>query len=75
MALRRRRPPLFERRSEKIAKTKENAIKTAAKWAERFVSELDKKKLLLICICTDKHKCVSSIELTFHSWIISTQSD
>ncbi len=49
-----------------MARTKAEAIKTVVKCAERFEAELNKKNLLLIC--TDKHRRVSSIELTFHSW-------
>ena len=49
-----------------MARTKADAIKTVVECAERFEAELNKKNLLLIC--TDKHRRVSSIELTFHSW-------
>lgn len=49
-----------------MGRTKENAIKTVVSCAERYDVELNKKSLLFLC--TDKHRRVTTFEVSFHSW-------
>ena len=46
--------------------TKQDAIKIVTSCAEQYESELNGRQLLLLC--TDKHKKIHTIELTFQSW-------
>lgn len=67
VALRRRSPPFFQK--EKVyamGRTKEDAIKIVVSCAERYDAELNRKSLLFLC--TDKHKRVTTFEVSFHSW-------
>lgn len=49
-----------------MSRTVEDAIKVVVKCAEQYEAELNKKSLLFFC--TDKHKRVSTFEVSFHSW-------